>query len=279
MSSISTRSDPFRNGRTRSALTTYRLVVEYDGTEFHGFQVQPGIRTVGGELEGALCALFHTQIALAAAGRTDAGVHASGQVVSFKSERDFPVGRLALALNSALPPDLSVREAALVEDGFSARFDAHERIYEYLILNRTMPSALTARWAHHVHRPLDDALLATAAQDLVGHHDFVAFCGVLPDFGGTARTLNAVEVERDGELVRIRLRAESFLHRMVRVAVGTLVEIATGRRDPADIPRILNGRDRREAGYTAPAAGLFLAGVRYAGFDSYARPTLAYVGS
>jgi len=241
--------------------------------------VQPGIRTVGGELEGALCALFHTQIAVSAAGRTDAGVHASGQVVSFKSEREFPAGRLALALNATLPDDLSVREAALVESGFSARFDAHERVYEYVILNRPMPSAICARWTHHVHRPIDEALLARAAQDLVGHHDFVAFCGVLPEFGGTARTLNAVEVEREGELVRIRLRAESFIHRMVRIVVGTLVEIATGRRDPEEIPRILASRDRREAGYTAPPAGLFLAGVRYADYDSYARPRLAYAGS
>lgn len=259
-------------------MPTYRLVVEYDGTDFHGFQVQPQLRTVGGVLEGALCSLFHTEIGIAAAGRTDAGVHATSQVVSFKTRKEFPVGRLPLALNASLPPDVSVREADLAPEGFSARFDAYERIYEYLILNRPMPSAVLRRWTHHVHRPLDEGLLERIGQDFVGTHDFIAMCGVHPEFGGTVRTVNAFHAEREGDIVRVRIAAEGFIHRMVRIAVGTVVEIATGRID-ADVASILASHDRRRAGYTAPPEGLFLAGVTYAGFETYARPALAYVGT
>ncbi|MGH7659498.1 MAG: tRNA pseudouridine(38-40) synthase TruA [Vulcanimicrobiaceae bacterium] len=257
---------------------TYRLVVEYDGTDFHGFQYQPQLRTVAGALEGALCSLFHTEISIAAAGRTDAGVHATGQVVSFKTAKEFPVERLALALNATLPPDVSVREAGIAPTGFSARFDAYERIYEYLILNRGMPSAVLRRWTHHVHRPLDEEELARVGRDFVGTHDFVAFCGHSPEAGGTERTIHAFDVEREGDIVRIRIAGEGFLYRMVRIAVGTAIEIVTGRRED-DVAGIIASRDRHRAGYTAPAEGLFLAGVRYADFETYWRPGLAYVGS
>ena len=258
-------------------MPTYRLVVEYDGTDFHGFQFQPQLRTVAGALEGALCSLFHTEVSVAAAGRTDAGVHATGQVVSFKTKKEFPVERLALALNATLPQDVSVREADIAPAGFSARFDAYERIYEYLILNRAMPSAVLRRWTHHVHRPIDEAELERAGQGMIGTHDFIAFCGVLPEFGGTERTIHEFHVEREGDIVRIRIAGEGFVHRMVRIAVGTAIEIATGRRDE-DIATILASKDRHRAGYTAPAEGLFLAGVRYADFETYWRPGVAYVG-
>jgi tRNA pseudouridine38-40 synthase len=257
---------------------TYRLIVEYDGTDFHGFQYQPDLRTIAGALESALSPLFHEEVAVAAAGRTDAGVHATGQVVSFRARRDFPVERLALALNASLPGDVTIREADLAHDDFSARFDARERVYEYLIFNRATPSAVVRRWTHHVYRPIDDAALARCGEDLVGTHDFIALCGVLPECGGTVRTVKAFEVEREGDLVRVRITGEGFLHRMVRIAVGTAVEIATGRRDSGDIPAIIASRDRRRAGYTAPPTGLFLAGARYAGFDSYSRPQLACIG-
>ena len=259
-------------------MPTYRLVVEYDGTDFHGFQFQPQLRTVAGVLEGALCSLFHTEIGIAAAGRTDAGVHASGQVVSFKSKKEFPVGRLALALNATLPSDVTVREAELAPDGFSARFDAYERIYEYLILNRATPSAVLRRWTHHVHRPIDAGMLEHIGREFVGTHDFLAFCGVHPELGGTERTVNSFRAERDGDIVRIHIAAEGFVHRMVRIAVGTVIEIATGRLE-GDVASIIASRDRRRAGYTAPPEGLFLAGVRYADFEAYARPSLPYVGA
>ena len=270
------RSATCRNACTPNPLATYRLVVEYDGTDFCGLQFQPQVRTVAGELERALGALFSSDVRIAAAGRTDTGVHATGQVISFKAEREFPIDRLALALNATLPPDLSVRDAAVVAGDFSARFDALGRTYEYLVLNQPLRSALLRRWTHHVHRPIDEERFREAARELVGKHDFVAFCGMLPEFGGTERTIQTLELERDGALLRIRIAADGFLHHMVRVVAGTLLEIGTGRREPAEIAAILASRDRRRAGYTAPASGLFLAGVRYPDFDSYARPEPAF---
>ena len=249
-------------------MPTYRLVAEYDGTLFSGLQFQPEERTVAGELQRGLSALFAEPIRISAAGRTDAGVHATGQVVSFISERTFPIERIGLALNATLPPDLSVRDAAIVADGFSARFDALARVYVYRLLNRPFPSAVARRYAHHVHLPVDVGAMRAAGDDLLGEHDFVAFCGVLPQRGGTLRTVHAIDVDRNGDEVVLRITGAGFLHRMVRIAVGTLVEIATGRREPGDIPAIIASRDRKRAGYTAPAAGLTLAGVRYAGYDS-----------
>jgi tRNA pseudouridine38-40 synthase len=247
---------------------TYRAVVEYDGTDFCGLQFQPEVRTVAGEIERALGTIFAEPLKISAAGRTDAGVHASGQVISFRSERVFPEGRLALALNANLPPDISVRLAEPAPDGFSARFDAEERVYEYRILNRAQPSALERRFAHHVHRPFDLDLARGAARDLIGEHDFIAFCGLPPERGGTVRTVHAIDLERTADVIRLRIAGRGFLHRMVRISVGTLTEIATGRRDPSEIPDILASKDRRRAGYTAPAAGLCLVGVRYPDFDS-----------
>jgi tRNA pseudouridine38-40 synthase len=258
-------------------LITYRCVVEYDGTNFHGWQFQPGLRTVCGEVETILSGLYAEPIKLTAAGRTDTGVHATGQVVSFSSDRVFPIERLALALNARLPPDISARDAAVAADGFSARHDALSRTYEYLVLNRATPSGAVGRFTHHVWKPIDPARFARAAADLIGEFDFVAFCGVLPTRGPTVRALIAVSLECAGELARIRIVGDGFLHRMVRITVGTLIEIATERRPLDDIPRIIASRDRKQAGYTAPACGLFLTGVSYADFDSY-RPAVPGLG-
>lgn len=219
-------------------------------------------------MENALSKLFDERVKIVAAGRTDAGVHATGQVISFAGERLFPIERLAYALNANLPPDLSARYADVVPDGFSARFDALARVYEYRILNRPMPSAVAPRFAHHVWQPIDLDLMRRAAADLIGEHDFAAFCGMRPARGGTVRTVHSIELRRMGDLVEVRVEGGGFLHRMVRNIVGTLVEIATGRRPGDDLPRILIDADRREAGYTAPACGLTLVGVRYPGFDS-----------
>jgi tRNA pseudouridine38-40 synthase len=199
-------------------------------------------------------------------------VHASGQVVSFVSHDSFPIDKLSIALNTALPVDLSARDAARVERDFSARASALERRYTYTIVNRRDPSAVLRRFAHHEHRSLDVERMRAAAAHLVGKHDFATFCGVLPERGGTVRTLHAVDVERDeesgGEIVRVHVRGAGFLHRMVRIVTGTLLDVAAGRREPAEVAAMLAARDRRAAGPTAPPQGLCLVEVLYPGFSS-----------
>jgi tRNA pseudouridine38-40 synthase len=202
------------------------------------------------------------------AGRTDAGVHASGQVISFLSHDSFPVDKLAIALNSALPPDLTARDAAVEPDGFSARVSALERRYTYVVLNRRDPSAVLRRYAHHEYRALDLDRMCAGAANLIGEHDFTTFCGVLPERGGTVRTLRAIEIEPEGEIVRFTLRGAGFLHRMVRVIVGTLLDVGAGRRAPEEVASMLAARDRRVAGFTAPAQGLCLTEVVYPHFTS-----------
>jgi len=248
---------------------TYRLVVEYDGSAFHGLQYQPELRTVAGALERALSRIFNEPVKIAAAGRTDAGVHAGGQVVSFRAGRPFAPERLVLAVNGNTPGDLVVRQADVVDDAFSARFSALERAYDYVILNRAYPSALWRSRAWHVARPIDDARFAEAAAPLVGEHDFAAFCGERPETGRTMREVFAVSLAREGELLRVTVRGNAFLHHMVRVMVGTLVACATGYRETGFARQALEARTREAAGPTAPAHGLYLAGVRYPDLDTY----------
>ncbi|MBV8246126.1 MAG: tRNA pseudouridine(38-40) synthase TruA, partial [Candidatus Eremiobacteraeota bacterium] len=215
-------------------------------------------------------------IKVTTAGRTDAGVHATGQVVSFVADRAFPIERLTLALNASLPDDLTVREAANVAERFSARFSALERTYVYLVWNHAVPSALLARYAYHVYGALDLDRMAEAAHGLIGEHDFRSFCGMLPESGPTIRTVRAITMRRSGDLVVLLLRADGFLHRMVRNIVGTVLEIGNGRRDVASIGPTLAARSRTEAGHTAPAHGLYLAGVTYPDYDSFKAPPPAY---
>ena len=249
------------------------MTVEYDGTDFCGFQWQPESRSVAGVLAGTLGQLFGEPVKVIGAGRTDSGVHASGQVVSFKTEASFPFERLLVALRGSLPPDCSARDAALVDEDFSARFSARQRTYVYAILNRPQPSALLTRYAYHHPQALDLMAMRAAAAALVGEHDFRSFCAAPPE--RTVRSLRRLEIEPLGELIRIEVAADGFLRHMVRTIVGTLTEVGTGRRDPGEIGRILAACDRAAAGGLAPAEGLYLAGVRYAGgYDSFAEPPL-----
>ncbi len=247
---------------------TYRVVVEYDGTDFCGFQFQPNLRTIGGEIEVALSKLFDARIKVTVAGRTDAGVHASGQVISFVAHDRFPIDKLSIALNTTLPHDISARDCARVDPYFNARLSALERRYRYIVLERRDPSALVRRYAHHEHRPLDLERMRAGAAHLMGQHDFVTFCGVLPDRGGTIRTIRALDIVRDGDTVTLAIAGKGFLHRMVRIITGTLLDVGAGRREPDDLATMLAARDRRVAGPTAPAAGLTLVEVVYPDFSS-----------
>lgn len=239
------------------------MVVEYDGTDFAGFQWQPAQRTVQGQIETAIRELTGTDVRIDGAGRTDAGVHALGQVVSFRAETRIPVGRLTAAMNSALPRDVRAVRAQEAVEGFHARFSAVSRTYVYLVLNRPSPSALLGRYAWHVGTPLDVAAMKTGAESLKGERDFSAWANSVAESRTTVRNLIRCGVSRRGPLVLFLVEANAFLQGMVRNIVGTLVEVGTGRRAPGDVAMITESRKRALAGVSAPARGLCLLRVRY----------------
>ncbi|MGH2739503.1 MAG: tRNA pseudouridine(38-40) synthase TruA [Actinomycetota bacterium] len=236
-----------------------RLTLAYDGTDFHGFARQPRVRTVEGVLTEALSRVLTTPPKLSVAGRTDAGVHAEGQVVSF--EADAEPERLQRALNGRLAPEVVVSESRLAPEGFDARHSATGREYRYRIRSGLLPDPFSARYEWH--RPGTHALgaMRQAARDLVGEHDFRSFCRA--DGRSTVRKLTRLSVRRQGDLLEIGAGADGFLHQMVRSLVGTLVEVGEGNRDPASMPVVLASRSRQAAGRVAPSRGLTLVRVHY----------------
>ena len=240
-----------------------KLVVEYDGTDFCGFQRQPGRRTVQGELERALCRIAKEPVRIAGAGRTDAGVHALGQVVSLRTACRIPVERVCVAANSLVGKDLATQSAEEAPEGFHARFSALSRTYRYTILNSEMPSALLRRFAHWVNAPLSVEPMEAAAEYLKGTHDFASFCASGMDACGTVRQLLELRVVRVSDLIVLTMQANAFLRSMARIISGTLIEVGIGKRTPEDIKWILAAKDRGRAGRTAPPCGLCLMSVEY----------------
>ncbi|MHB1846712.1 MAG: tRNA pseudouridine(38-40) synthase TruA [Deltaproteobacteria bacterium] len=247
---------------------TVRLTVAYDGTAFAGWQLQPRQRTVQGVLEAALQRLVGEPVRATAAGRTDAGVHAEGQVVShpLPHGRALPAKAFVQGLNGFLPEDLAVREAAFVPGGFDARRSARGKRYRYLVWNRPTrcPLRRTTHW--QLFQRLDSAAMQRAARAFEGEHDFSAFRAADCPAKTTVRRLDLVRIApREASELEIEVRGTAFLKHMVRNIVGTLVEIGRGKRPEDDVPRLLRGRDRRRAGPTAPAHGLCLMEVYYPG--------------
>jgi tRNA pseudouridine38-40 synthase len=243
----------------------YRLLLEYDGAPFVGWQRQAEGLSVQQAIEDAAA---HLNAGVAptclAAGRTDAGVHAAGQVAQLDLDREFPPDRVRDALNfHTRPLPLAVLDCSIAPDGWHARFSAIERAYEYVILNRRPPAALELGRAWHVPVPLDEAAMHAAAQVLVGRHDFSSFRAASCQADSPLRTLTELSVARDGEHIRIFARARSFLHHQVRNIVGTLHQVGRSRWAAADVAAILAARDRSRAGETAPAHGLTFLWVRY----------------
>lgn len=240
---------------------TARLTVEYDGTEFAGWALQPGRRTVQAELERALATVLRAPVRLVVAGRTDAGVHALAQVASYEGEPARVSG-----LNALLPPDIAVLSCERAPDGFSARFDATSRAYCYRLLARPDRAALSRERAWHFSYPIDPALLHECAAALVGIHDFTAFT---PSDTAHQRferhVLTAYWRAGEGGLMEFSIEADAFMRNMNRVLVGTMVEVARGWRTVDSFRTLLEGAPRSAAGATAPARGLHLVGVGYGG--------------
>jgi tRNA pseudouridine38-40 synthase len=240
-----------------------KIVVEYDGSDYFGFQRIPGRRTIQGELELALTRITKEPVKVAGAGRTDAGVHAAGQVVSFRTQGTIPTDRIAVAMNSLLPKDIVAKEATEVAPEFHARFSAQSRCYRYLVMNTEMPSGIFGRFSWHVPYVLNVRSMKAAARHLAGVHDFTSFSVPDQDPQRRVRDLRQLTVRRCGEFVAFEMVANGFLRSMARIVVGTLVEVGQGKRKAAEVREILEARDRRLAGITAPAKGLVLMGVKY----------------
>jgi len=242
----------------------YRLTIEYDGGRYHGYQSQPGLASVQGALEAAVLGFCGENVRVSSAGRTDAGVHATGQVVHIDLTKDWPPETVRNALNAHLVPQpIGVLDASIAPEGWHARFSATERRYRYRILNRASPPALDQGRVWHVKKPLDAVAMHAAAQVLIGHHDFTTFRDLACQAKSPMKTLDVATVRREADEVILEFASRSFLHRQVRSMAGTLTEVGVGRWTRADVAAALAAKDRRACGPVAPSDGLYLTGVSY----------------
>ena len=240
-----------------------KLTVEYDGTNYHGWQIQPTGETIQSVLERAVSTFLRKSTRITGSGRTDAGVHALGQVVNFFSDKEYEPHRIRRALNALTPFDITIKEVAIVPDSFDARRDGRSRVYEYHILNRPTPSPFHLNRAWHVHQPLDVNAMREAIPCLIGEHDFSSFRAAGCDAEHPVRKVYANSLDRCGELLVYTIEATAFLRHMVRNIIGTVAEVGLGLRTPQSFVELLEARDRTKAGVTAPAHGLFLVEVKY----------------
>ena len=240
-----------------------KVVLEYDGTNFAGWQQQAHGRTVEAELKRALLEVSGQEHTVYAAGRTDAGAHAEGQVVSFQTDSRIAPRRMMAALNARLPEDVAVVSAEEVPDSFHARYSARWRRYRYRYLDRAARPALARRRCWHVRGPLDVDAMSRAARALVGRHDWTSYCSASEPARDRVREMRSARVVRRGEFVELELVAEGFLRGLVRSIAGALAEVGRGERPPEWVGKVLQARDRRQAPRTAPAGGLTLMEVIY----------------
>lgn len=238
-----------------------KLVVAYDGTAYHGWQVQPGAPTIEGELNKALCELLQEEIQVIGASRTDSGVHALCNVAVFDTDTPIPAEKLSYALNQRLPGDIRIQESSEVAADFHPRHCSSRKTYEYRILNKPFPLPTKRLYAHFTYVPLDVEKMKQAASYLVGEHDFKSFCSVNTAVESTVRTIYELTVEKQQDEIVIRVCGNGFLYNMVRIIAGTLMEAGRGNIMPEQIKDMLEAKDRQAAGPTAPAHGLTL--VKY----------------
>jgi tRNA pseudouridine38-40 synthase len=239
------------------------MIVAFDGSAYHGWQIQPNGPSIQAEVERALGVVLREPIRITGAGRTDSGVHALGQVASFRTERLVPLKAFTAGVSGLLPRDIAVVGAEEAPEGFDARRSARGKIYRYRIVNRSCRAPLERRFAWEIFRPLDEAAMQRAGDSLLGTHDFSAFRASDCEAMTTRREVRRLEVRREGELLSIEIEASAFLKHMVRNIVGTLVEVGLGKRPVGSVAEVLASGDRSRAGVTAPPQGLCLVKVFY----------------
>lgn len=241
-----------------------KCIVSYDGTQFSGYQVQPNKRTVQSEIEAVLTKLHKGQsIKIHASGRTDAYVHAVGQVIHFDTTLTIPSEKWPYALNSLLPKDIVILDAEIVPDHFHSRFDARKKEYRYKISTQKMADVFKRNYTYHFPYALDVELMRKACQYLCGTHDFTSFCVAKTEVVDKVRTIYSIDILEEGTDLTFCFTGNGFLYNMVRILMGTLLEIGQSKRSPDQIPLILEGKDRSLSGKTAPGHGLYLWKVYY----------------
>ena len=261
---------PSEADHPQEGLRRFRLYVEYDGTDYCGWQRQINGPSVQQVLEEALCRLTGETIAVTGSSRTDAGVHAYGLCAHFDSATRIPPQKIAFALNTMLPPDIRIRESAAAPEGFHARYSAAGKVYRYSFYNSRHDCAIGRQFMAHVPLPLDVELMNREAQALCGTHDFEAFAASGSVVKSTVRTIYRVQVTASGDDVTLLVLGDGFLYNMVRIIAGTLMEVGTGKRDMGAIAKAIETRDRLALGQTAPAKGLTLMRVLYGGDEDIA---------
>jgi tRNA pseudouridine38-40 synthase len=245
-------------------MNRYKCIISYDGSGFSGYQVQPNKRTVQSQIESVLAKIHKGSVVkIAASGRTDAGVHAKGQVIHFDSALSLPEDKWELALNSMLPEDISVLSVEKADSAFHVRFDASGKEYRYFLYQSPKRDPFQRNYAYHYPYPLNLAVMRKACTFLLGTHDFSSFCSARTEVEDKVRTIETIEISQDGDRINFRFIGNGFLYNMVRILVGTLIEVGSGKRQPEEIVGILEKRDRRYAGKTAPGQGLYLWKVFY----------------
>lgn len=239
------------------------LIVAYDGTNYCGWQVQPNGITIQGELNRCLSELLGEEIETIGASRTDAGVHAMGNVAVFDTDTRIPGEKISYALNQRLPEDIRIQLSEEMPMDFHPRYCDSVKTYEYRILNRRFPVPTERLYSYFYHYKLDVEKMRAATSYLIGRHDFASFCGSGAQVKSTVRTIRSIEIDRYEDMITIRISGEGFLYNMVRIIAGTLIEIGNGQYPPERMKKILDARNREYAGPTAPARGLTLLGIQF----------------
>ena len=250
-----------------------KLVTAYDGTNYHGSQIQNNGETIEGVLSEELSSLLKEEIHLIGASRTDAGVHARGNVFVFDTESRIPPEKFTYALNARLPEDIRVQDSCEVPPEFHPRHQDTVKTYEYKILNRKLPLPEYRLYAHFTYETLDLDKMQEACRHFIGEHDFASFCAAGSQVESTVREIYDLHIEKAGDLLTISVTGNGFLYNMVRILAGTLLKVGSGQIQPEDIPGILEAKDRKAAGPTAPAKGLTLMEIRYPEYEDSVKIT------